>query len=266
MRKTNWRTSAARALRSAANVPTVEQAIEVLVLRVRMSCEMSGLLAPDLAAAPYDPAGLAYSLGATSVQSASIPVDGQLIRRKGEIILEYSERASPQRQRFTIAHEVGHLLLWDVMRRVTKLPERGPGRNSEVEILCNKIAAEILAPRKEVQNLWSRSKDTYNPHIACILELVQYFDISLQVAAIRFREISAPNTGVALMNFEQRRFDWFYGIPDSVWLSELLIARYCNSREVAGLGTYNARAGGNLKQKTFEWQRMSPRSCLIVVP
>lgn len=265
MRTRRWKTRTASALRAAAATKTVEEAIEQLVGRAR-SAAKTGYLVPHLIAPPYDPTPLAYSLGAKVVRAAQLQIEGQLVRDAGDIVLEYNRNASPQRQRFTIAHEVGHLLLWSATRRITSMPKRGMARGSEIETLCNKIAAEILAPCKEVRILWSQSKSDSSRRVDGILRLMRHFDISLNVAALRFLEVCLPGGGIALMNFEQGRFDWHYGIVEREWLSQLLLAKYRETAEWSGVGTYATGSGESMRRNGFEWERLNPRSCLVVVP
>lgn len=79
-------------------------------------------------------------------------VSGAHARKGQRHIITYNRNHHPRRQRFTIAHELGHLLLehLDVQSNEEDLPSRNPE-----ETAANAFAAELLAPlaflRKDFQ-------------------------------------------------------------------------------------------------------------------
>lgn len=265
MPKDRWQTRSARALCVAGGCKSVEIAIEKLVARARATA-MTGYLEPTLARPPYDPIPLAYSLGAKEIRAAPLDVEGHLIAGQDGLILEYNNSAIPRRQRFTIAHEVGHLLLWSVTNRISKLPVRRMGRGSEVEELCNKIAAEVLAPKKEVHQDWaSVAYDLENRHTNFILNLSHKFDISISFAALRYRDACVPKAGVGLVDLVRERFTWCYGVSRPDWLRELAITKYKTGSEFSGSDSYATGSERYVRQRGFEWQRLNDRSLLVVV-
>src|SRR5688572_17971673 len=61
---------------------------------------------------PVDIVKLAKKLGVAEVSAAAISSDGYLGRRAdGRFVIRYSDASPHHRRRFTIAHEIGHLLL-----------------------------------------------------------------------------------------------------------------------------------------------------------
>ena len=71
---------------------------------------------------------------------------GGMVLKKGRRYVIIVRRSDPpQRQRFTIAHELGHILAGDVGRY--KLVNREPSpRDNPIETRANVIASRILAP------------------------------------------------------------------------------------------------------------------------
>lgn len=73
--------------------------------------------------------------------------DGFLMYISGEPVIFYDQRCSGGRQRFTIAHELGHYLLGHVkpgqVTTINREPEPG---DSPAERQANQFAARILAP------------------------------------------------------------------------------------------------------------------------
>ena len=92
---------------------------------------------------------------------------------------------SPNRQRFTCAHELGHFV-----RRAANpdsyewVDLRGPlaaaGQDPE-EIYANSFAAALLMPEAEVRRLWKEGERE--------LELAQYFDVSREAMQYRLMNL-----------------------------------------------------------------------------
>jgi hypothetical protein len=173
--------------------------------------------------------------------------------------------ASRQRKRFTIAHEVGHLVLWNASGGIKKIAARRSTQKSEVEELCNKLAAEILAPQSEVLSLWrtSAAKMRTASKSDFILELAQRFDISVNFAAVRFKELCFPRGGVGLINIADRRFEWAHRIRGKDWLLTALL-RVLPSRGESGIDGYSVDIAEGIATIPFEWKNLANKRCLIV--
>ena len=91
---------------------------------------------------------------------------------------------SPQRQRFTIAHEIGHIVLHkdtnDVHHRMKDVEDKDLNIYSDniQEIEANRFAAMLLMPELEFKKAWSR----YSNFLDSIAE---YFNVSKLAAGIR---------------------------------------------------------------------------------
>lgn len=107
----------------------------------------------DITQVPVDIEDIARSLGAAVRYS---PFEGELagmlVRGDGETVIGVNSLHSPNRQRFTIAHECGHLLLhkgeFHVDRRlqVNRRDEVSSLATDPDEIEANRFAAELLMP------------------------------------------------------------------------------------------------------------------------
>lgn len=102
--------------------------------------------------------------------------DGFLTYISGEPVIFYDQRCVPGRQRFTIAHELGHYLLGHVMPgQVTSINrEPAPGDSPE-ERQANQFAARVLAPACVLWGLDLHSAD----------EIAEACGISRAAAAFR---------------------------------------------------------------------------------
>src|SRR4051794_39764185 len=61
---------------------------------------------------PVDVNALAYELGVRSIEPAYLKVDGYVgLAGDGSLVIRYRHANIVERDRFTIAHEIGHLLI-----------------------------------------------------------------------------------------------------------------------------------------------------------
>ena len=72
--------------------------------------------------------------------------DGFSVRLEGHDLIFYDDRKSPQRQRFTVAHELGHFVNGDVSDRPTYRNTEPSDDDDEKETAANRVACRILSP------------------------------------------------------------------------------------------------------------------------
>lgn len=119
-------------------------------------------------------------------------VSGLLFRDDGRVLIGVNDLHSPKRQRFTVAHEVGHLalhrgrpLLLDHVRVNFRDANSSTATDTE-EIQANAFAAEILMPRAmvmaEARRLMADPKSTEG---SIVSDLAQGFDVSDQAMEYR---------------------------------------------------------------------------------
>lgn len=121
-----------------------------------------GIVAP-----PVDTQWLAAQLGVIVIpEKMTSDVSGMLLRGEDQNVIGVNADHAPVRQRFTVAHELGHLLLHrgrplilDTGARVSI--NRRDGLSSTAtdreEIEANRFAAALLAPEKMVRQEVRRS-------------------------------------------------------------------------------------------------------------
>jgi Zn-dependent peptidase ImmA (M78 family) len=122
-------------------------------------------------ALPIDVEAIARRRGARVVyEPMARDLSGLLYRDGDTVVIGVNSIHAPVRQRFTIAHEVGHLVLHDgrpvVLDHVVRVnfrdPQSGTATNRE-EIDANRFAAELLMPRDLVLDEVRRSQDAGAP-------------------------------------------------------------------------------------------------------
>lgn len=154
---------------------------------------------------PVDVGAIASRLGIEIVKTPfpeNPDLSGVLVREHRHTFMAINEAQSEPRQRFTIAHEIGHFLLdeakavWiDKGVHPVSYRRTGDGGTPEAykleEVRANRFAAELLMPSQEVERRfadhtgqgadWEGSKD--------LLDIANEFEVSLQAMAIRLREL-----------------------------------------------------------------------------
>lgn len=122
-------------------------------------------------------------------------ISGMLLRDKDTKVIGVNSRHANTRQRFTVAHEIGHLAMHkgqpvfiDRFMRVS----RRDGRSNPEEIQANAFAAELLMPRAlisdEIERALSKNDVTPNELVGVLAkrfkvsaEAMQYRLINLDV-------------------------------------------------------------------------------------
>ncbi|MCX7803484.1 MAG: ImmA/IrrE family metallo-endopeptidase [Meiothermus ruber] len=145
--------------------------------------------------APLTPERLAGGIGA-GLSYGRLPDGkfGALVPEKNHILID--QDSPPKRQRFTLAHEVMHVLIQQDDDLLSELHEAYAGQEleKELEALCNLGAAEMLLPGQAVEAAIARKGQT--PRL--IPELAELHQVSEEVAIIALAE-RGPVPSIVLM-------------------------------------------------------------------
>jgi Zn-dependent peptidase ImmA (M78 family) len=161
----------------------------VAVARRRAQALLRRLGSGDL---PVDVRALAAELGVTVVsQPLEATVSGVLVLRNGYAAIGVNDGHHPRRQRFTIAHELGHFVLHREADRLfvdeslTFYRDQQSAEGLyEREIAANAFAAELLMPEVSLRAiLGDRPIDLHDD--TAIQHLAARFDVSVQALTIR---------------------------------------------------------------------------------
>ncbi len=146
------------------------------------------LIRPSLLhAVPTDLAKIASELGVVRIEPSAMAADGYLGFLSGNrLVIRYREDNPRCRNRFTIAHEIGHIIYAEakgdpILGRV----HRGYGRDVAEEIAANRIASELLMPEDSV----THGIQDRPPAWDIIVGLSRQFDVSLAAMALRILEL-----------------------------------------------------------------------------
>ncbi|RKZ31088.1 hypothetical protein DRQ36_03250 [bacterium] len=109
-------------------------------------------------------------------------IDGIAFKGPKYKLIVVNKNLPPERKRFTIAHELGHIVM----------PHRGgyqicyPGKNKRMEAAADRFAAELLMPEPLVRKLWSRYKDNTEYRASVMADI---FAVSVSAMRIRIRRL-----------------------------------------------------------------------------
>jgi Zn-dependent peptidase ImmA (M78 family) len=119
------------------------------------------------------------------VEEAEIRWAGYLAAGEKSIVIKRSD--APHRKRFTIAHEIGHVIWRNTFESTTKrkrLFKDGP--HSEEERIANKLATELLMPMPEFQ---AELKGYTYPSFQMATYVARMFDVSFTACVRRITEV-----------------------------------------------------------------------------
>lgn len=131
---------------------------------------------------------LARRLQVYAVEPANISIDGYLGRlANGELVIRYKETNSRVRNRFTIAHELGHILLYRASgREIPDRTTRSLVRCSFEERYANRLASELLMPQELIEDAITTNGIQWKT----IYQQCRRFDVSFTAMLMRFLEVS----------------------------------------------------------------------------
>ena len=158
---------------------------------------------------PPDVFGIATALGVDVEEQDVSGFDGALVRLKGSAIGIISVRRSINevaRKRFTVAHELGHLLLPGHDTSTVCASDRMENWAKDVptpEMEANQFAAELLMPAA----LATGTVRTLKPTFEAAETISRLFHTSLTASAYRFTELTSH--AVAVVWSSGGRIRWF---------------------------------------------------------
>lgn len=133
---------------------------------------------------------LAYALGIDVEYGGITNADAWLLKcDNGRGVIRLNKAiTSPTRQRFSIAHELGHWLMHSSVNQgyLCTAKDLQDYVRSPEEAEANWFAATLLMPKSLISSKYYR----YDPCFECIEQLAAYFQTSFTAAARRFIEVS----------------------------------------------------------------------------
>jgi hypothetical protein len=164
----------------------MEEAIERIVLTY-----LQGVKSP-----PTDLNSVGTKLAVKSIDVEDIVGSGELRRDGSGYRIVYCHGLSVGRRRFTIAHEMAHIV-------VEGTGPHPPRSGRELERLCDMFAAELLMPRQEFM---ARARGEISTRR--ILELADCFQTSVSTTGLRYADLC----GVSVFEIQGSCMTWGRGV------------------------------------------------------
>ena len=148
-----------------------------------------------VACPPTDLVDVGQRIGVREIAYESFPGSGELHRDKDGYRIICSSEQSRTRQRFTVAHELAHVILESTGAHA---PRVGRG----VERVCDMLAAECLLPTDVFEARLARTLTLRD-----VVQLARTFETSLMATARRYAEFRQ----VCVFGVTGDRVTWAYG-------------------------------------------------------
>jgi Zn-dependent peptidase ImmA (M78 family) len=161
----------------------------------RIEDKYSQVVSKVTATCPVKIGQLAKDLGiAVKVASMRVGISGQITKETGKYIIRVNRHEARERQRFTIAHELGHFFLHRSL--IDSSPEGivdsvlyRSGAPERIEFEANRLGADLIMPHELVKK---KLKEEFNEIVteATIARLAAVFEVSKAAMEIRLAAIS----------------------------------------------------------------------------
>lgn len=136
---------------------------------------------------PFEPGLIARELRVRDISFGPIGKDALLIPTDAGFRIKIGEEFPRTRQRFALAHELGHILFFNIDRPHPFRPYSKNGSSDYYEErLCDIFAGEILLPEN---SLTEHVRRVHKPDVNTLLHLARVFDVSTWCLAIRMNEL-----------------------------------------------------------------------------
>jgi hypothetical protein len=212
-------------------------------------------LLSDVTCPPTDLVALGRKIDVREIVYESFPGSGELHRVKNGYRILCSSDQAPARQRFTVAHELAHIIL---ARANGKAPRDGP----DVERLCDLLATECLMPTAVFDSEIPRELT-----LRAVSTLADTFETSLTATALRCAELRSA----CVFGVDGERVTWGYGGvrpgPVQLLLDEVrenvrlvISGRWPEER----VFFYTERSRGGYRR--FDWMRMRNGKAIFLLP
>lgn len=148
---------------------------------------------------------MAIRLGVIGIVEECLPFEGGIFQLSGgELIIKLNSDRPATRKRFTLAHEIGHLLLGKPGLRSSC------GRDQALERKCDAIASELLMPVDEAIPFVARLG---RPSPEKLRVIASRFDVSLHAAAFRVhRDLGLWKCFIGCwQRYPKIKTEWFVG-------------------------------------------------------
>lgn len=177
----NWTNTSVKAFaKNADPLAAIEDAARSLVLTAREK----GWEGP-----PFNPLRIAEMLE-VQIEANSSVADARLVATESGPKIEFNPQQPRERVRFSIAHEIAHLLFPDWSEQIRNRGGNKTPDDWQLEMLCNVAASEFVLP------IGSLPAASDIPPIEDLMRQRREYDVSAEAFLIRLAKISSQPIGI----------------------------------------------------------------------
>ena len=169
----------------APGAPTLAKAVEQVIADL-----IRGVACP-----PTDLVDMAKKIGVDTISYERIPGSGELHKERDGYSIVCSSDQPRFRQRFTVAHELGHVIL-------ERTGRNAPRAGDSVERLCDMLAAECLMPTSVLE-----ARLPAIPILRDVTSMARIFETSITATAIRCAQLRP----ICVFGVAGDRVSWGHG-------------------------------------------------------
>lgn len=159
---------------------TTAESRSQMVSEARVSATKEGVL---------DIVALAANLGLEVYQERLENNAGYIAHSDGDTFIVVNSLDSLTRQRFTIAHEIGHYVNdFERLKKDGRLDRGAEKVYTEEEMAADKFATSLLIPQSEAEEFLKNGSHKV-ANAAVVEKMANYFNVSKTMAVQRLREI-----------------------------------------------------------------------------
>ena len=137
---------------------------------------------------------IAANLGVADIIKEQLPFEGGIFDQDGKTIIKLNAFSSIVRQRFTLAHELAHLIFMQRFSTIADCME-----DPDLETACDRLAADLLMPREETTEYLLGLGPPSPENLR-----VERFGVSLHVAARRLGDLGIWDRSIGLWELSSR--------------------------------------------------------------
>jgi Zn-dependent peptidase ImmA (M78 family) len=148
--------------------------------------------------------------GIKKVVTEQLAFEGGVFQEGNHLVIKLNAPSPYTRRRFTLAHELGHLLI----ETGSPVNARRHVLSSTLETACDAIAAELLMPLQEIQ-----LSGASQPSVENLLKLAHRFGVSLQALANRIAQQRIWKCSVGMWKYQQNTATELWVAGKRPWLT-----------------------------------------------
>ena len=153
---------------------------------------------------------IAFAKGAMVVEHKLMRAAASIVKSRNHATIRIQPGDSPERKRFSIAHELGHLLMGHItsIKKVCSDADMMNWYQSSQETQANFFASEIILPTKLLRRRCDIGDINFDP----VKKIAEDFRASLTATAIKFVRLCPEKCAVVYST--EGKIKWFYKSPD----------------------------------------------------